>query len=235
MQSSSPPITSSRLSASSEKRLTMYALAATAAGVGALAATPAEAKIVYTPKKLRFVNHSFSIDLNGDGKSDFAFSFRYATDHYLSIKGVVPGNAAVAGGQQEIRGVARLTASALASGAHIGSAKKFLRQRQVLGAVYYNSDGGQTYFYGKFANVGTRYVGLRFKINGKTHYGWARLSIDIPHGNGNLNYPPITAHLTGYAYETVPNKPIIAGKTKDADAVSAQSDGTLGKLALGRK
>jgi hypothetical protein len=48
----------------------------------------------------------------------------------------------------------------------------------------------------------------------------------------------ITATLTGYAYETVPNKPIIAGKTKGPDVITVQPDtapGSLGRLALGRK
>ena len=43
----------------------------------------------------------------------------------------------------------------------------------------------------------------------------------------------ITATLIGYAYETIPNKSIIAGKTKGAD-VTVQH-GTLGHLAMGRK
>ena len=42
----------------------------------------------------------------------------------------------------------------------------------------------------------------------------------------------ITATLTGYAYETIPNKPIIAGKTKVGDD---RARTTLGRLALGRK
>ena len=44
--------------------------------------------------------------------------------------------------------------------------------------------------------------------------------------------------LTGYAYETVPNKPIIAGKTKGPDVATLPMEtraGTLGHLALGEK
>ena len=42
----------------------------------------------------------------------------------------------------------------------------------------------------------------------------------------------------GFAYETIPNKPIVAGRTKGPDVVTVQPDttsGTLGRLALGRK
>jgi hypothetical protein len=41
-----------------------------------------------------------------------------------------------------------------------------------------------------------------------------------------------TYTLTGYAYETVPNKTIIAGKTKGADVITLES-GSLGALAAG--
>jgi hypothetical protein len=42
----------------------------------------------------------------------------------------------------------------------------------------------------------------------------------------------ITAVVTGYAYETIPNKPIITGKTKGPDVVTLQP-ATLGHLATG--
>jgi len=42
----------------------------------------------------------------------------------------------------------------------------------------------------------------------------------------------ITATLTGYAYETIPNKPIIAGKTHGPDVITLQ-DASLGHLARG--
>ena len=73
-------------------------------------------------------------------------------------------------------------------------------------------------------------MGARFTIKGKQHFGWIRLSV---------SEAPFVAHLTGYAYETVPGKPIIAGKTKGFDVVSAiptssdQQPATLGVLALG--
>jgi len=51
----------------------MYALAAGAAGVGLLALAPAaEAKIIYTPAhRVITPKHSFNIDFNHDGITDF--------------------------------------------------------------------------------------------------------------------------------------------------------------------
>jgi len=75
-------------------------------------------------------------------------------------------------------------------------------------------------------------------IDGEVHYGWARLNAGLLQ-----NQFGIQAVLTGYAYETVPNKPIIAGATRDTDAVPETPDAaltvptpapaTLGALALG--
>lgn len=44
----------------------------------------------------------------------------------------------------------------------------------------------------------------------------------------------VVGTLTGYAYETVPDKPIIAGQITGPDVITVQPD-TLGGLALGRK
>jgi hypothetical protein len=88
-------------------------------------------------------------------------------------------------------------------------------------------------FQGPWANGGKgvkdRYLGLKFAIKGEIHYGWARLNVKVDKIGNIVN---ITALLTGYAYETIPNKAIIAGKTKGPDVITMQP-GTLGHLARG--
>jgi len=74
-----------------------------------------------------------------------------------------------------------------------------------------------------------RYLGLRFSIKGKIHYGWARLNVKVAEGSDF----DITATLTGYAYETIPNKPIVAGKIKGTDVIEAVEPASLGHLAQG--
>ena len=62
---------------------------------------------------------------------------------------------------------------------------------------------------GPWNNVKNRYLGLKFQIKGKIHYGWARLNVT---GSG---LGTIVATMTGYAYETIPNKAIVAaGKNR---------------------
>ena len=48
-----------------------YSLAATAAGVGLLAAVPANAEVVYTPVNVTIARGQLPIDLNADGINDF--------------------------------------------------------------------------------------------------------------------------------------------------------------------
>jgi hypothetical protein len=223
-------------SKSLHQQLNMYVLAASAAGVSALAlAQPADAKIVYT-RADKVIIGVFDLDLNHDGIADFVFArFIGSTEStqggYLRVGGYVSDNSIVT----THRGYA---AAALRAGVRIGG-------KRDAGEISPPKYGGpimasfrrlcfecKTYFRGPWANGGkgikNRYLGLKFLIKGKVHYGWARLNV-APHS--------ITATLTGYAYETIPGKAIIAGATKEPDAIvfPADNSGTLGHLALGRK
>ncbi len=60
---------------------------------------------------------------------------------------------------------------------------------------------------------------------------WARLSVTLGH---DRQLGDVSGTLTGYAYETVPNKPIIAGQTTGPDMITVQPE-TLGGLARGGK
>jgi hypothetical protein len=227
-----PPRTPSRLSDSVHHQLNMYAFAASAAGVGMLALTQAaEAKIVYT--KAHHVirpRGTYNLDLNHDGTVDFIIHQLGSVffSHSLLAKEAL-GNAV----QGKGTGWA-MFASALNRGARIGPSQGFIKSGydgEKMVAVTYDTYGGHTYVGGPWINVKNRYLGLQFQIRGKTHYGWARLSVRIGEfGNG---HDVITATLTGYAYETVPNKPIIAGKTKGADGIEALELASLGRLAQG--
>lgn len=248
--SSRPPGTPSRLSDSLRHRLNTYGLAASAAGVGVVALVPsAEAKIVYTKThKVIGYDGSYDLDLNHDGISDFIIQQRHfcnsttCTVFHRSLFVEVPAENGVVGNIRYGNNTNLHYAAALKAGAGIGPNRRFI------GSGGYNpgvsmvkgwGGGGHQYTSGKWVNVNNRYLGLKFKIKENFHYGWARLNVRIEGRN-------ITATLTGYAYETIPNKPIIAGKTKgpDKDSTTAKADFatvavpafqpvTLGLLALG--
>lgn len=228
--------TLSSLSDSFHQRLNMYAVAASAAGVGVLALTqPAEAKIVYTPthhvigKKARY-----QVDLNHDKLGDFTLvnTRNCNTDFCVDVLSAIPSRG---NGIEGMKGFLSIPyASALPRGARIGPTARFS------GRLMASSESSQGTI-GKWLNVTNGYLGVRFAIKGKVHYGWARLTVQVLHGAF------VKATLTGYAYETIANKPIIAGRTKsDADErsvvgqaapaalmIPSYQPATLGLLAQG--
>jgi hypothetical protein len=235
-----PARTPANLSDSVHQRLNMYALAAGAAGVGMLALSPpADAKVVYTPvHRVIGPHHSYKIDLNHDKITDFTISnFAYCgTDQcfYALFQKPRVGNSVA--GYNFNSGL--LLESALKRGSPIGPRRPFKKGTGALVEAVFSSGDLTTSVFGRWQNVKDRYLALKFQIKGKTHYGWARLNV-------KLNKTTITATLTGYAYETIANKPIIAGKeysTDDSPVLNPESLGTqpsapatLGILATGAR
>jgi hypothetical protein len=97
------------------------------------------------------------------------------------------------------------------------------------------------HYAGLWLNAQHRYLGLKFMIQGQVHFGWARLNVSVTHDF-------FTATLTGYAYETIPNKPIITGdilgEAQTQDEISMEQPTVtaptpepmdLGFLALGSR
>jgi len=187
-------------------------------------AQAAEARIVYTHahKKIPFCNGDqnlcFKLDLNHDGVTDFKIvRARYGNAYLLDVR---PANLPksknhVWGGNN---GSHRL-AYALNAGVSVGpNSYRFEPLHYSMWGYANYSTGFKSW--GQWQKVQNKYLGLQFYAQGKAHYGWARLSTT-----------PDTV-LTGYAYETIPNKPIITGKTKGPDVITVQP-ATLGHLARG--
>jgi hypothetical protein len=212
MKRRSGPLKTANLPDSIHHQLNMYALAAGAAGVSLLAlAQPAEAKVVYT-KTHRVIgpNGIYAIDLNHDGTADFVVShFTYNTTFGNEWLKAIPavGNAVIGSTGQKCGG--SHFASALNRGARIGAGQHFLNTSRAAGATMVFDISSSCGPAGRWVDVNNRYLGLRFLIQGKTHYGWARLSVQVKAG--------IAATLTGYAYETVPKRSIRAGQTYSTD------------------
>jgi hypothetical protein len=205
-----------------DKNLVAYMLAAGAAGVSLLAAQSAEAEIVYTPTHTVIgPRSSIELDLNHDGVNDFLVSrWLYGNGSHLTIDQQAPANGILGHG------------AALPAGVRIGPQGAFVGYASMASDV---TISGESFSDGPWKNATNRYLGLRFSVNGETHYGWARLTVTAK--------GEIVATLTGYAYETVPNRPIIAGKTSGPEVASAvdpeellapaNQPASLGRLARG--
>jgi hypothetical protein len=245
MNSSPARIRATFVAQSLNQGLRSYSLAASAAGVSLMAlAYPANAEIVYTPAGATLTRTGqFPIDFNHDGVVDFLVLNQslYKTGTSCSFCGQnlkLNGNgnvgAAVVG--------KRVDASALRAGAVVGPADPFLNAQDasVLIASAFNDNNSFFNIYGKFPNTENRFAGLKFEINGEIHYGWIRFLIVKAGFRGSVPYAE--AVVKGYAYETIPNQPIIAGQTHDLaenDPASvplrrsAPTPATLGLLATG--
>jgi hypothetical protein len=244
MPSAAQPRKTFKISDSLDQQLNTYALVASAAGVSVLALTGAsEAKVIYTEThQVTHTGFPLSIDLNHDGIKDFLL----LTMFYVGTSGLEIGlnasgyrnmNNAVAGGRFSRSGYFFSAASALPAGAKIGPERKFPVVRPFMAEEHFGKDARSSQYsdlglwVDKGKGLANRYLGLKFVIQGKVHYGWARLSVTVAH---ERQFDDVSGTLTGYAYETVPNKPIITGQTKGPDVITLKS-GTLGSLARGTK
>ena len=243
MKPSLQPKVPSKLSDSVHHQLSMYALAASCAGVSLLAMAPsAGAEIVYTKtQQVIGYNGIYDLHLTRDGTVDFLMqeigntqgTTTLQLSRWLLAKPAL-GNSIAGKGNY---------ASALKAGADIGPGGRFIKggsngATMVFVSLFSGFSSRRHRTEGDWVNVSNRYLGLKFKIKGNFHYGWARLKVQA--GDGK-----ITGTLTGYAYETVANRSIQAGQTSDDSPpdpirpTAATPDpgvapaATLGRLALG--
>jgi hypothetical protein len=208
-------------------QLNMYAVAASAAGVGMLAlAQTAEARIVYTAThQVIHRGGQISLDLNHDGVIDFIIAHGSGCSSSgcaagLNVNGRMYGDGNYVEGLREIFDYA----FALRANQKVGSTKPFM------GQILYNRSytrGTSGRCRGAWVNVKNRYLGFRFVFKHATHFGWARLNVACDAHAKKVGV------LTGYAYETKPNTPIITGKTAGSDVIFLQTNSSLGHLAVG--
>jgi hypothetical protein len=237
MKRSARPRSTARLSDPIHRRLNVYALSATAAGVGALAsAQPAESEIIYTKvHKVIGSQSTFHLDLNHDGINDFDLKDTVTTYTSGGIRAALSAfpdqqKNALWGHTVQPKGYD----SALFANVRVGLKGRFLGGAGLMAES--SVSGGRPSIFsctGPWANVSNRYLGLKFVIKGETHFGWARLSV-------RCSGTRVTATLTGYAYESIANRPILTGKERGTDEPddpipAGDSSTTLGQLAQGAK
>jgi hypothetical protein len=249
--------------------LVSYVAAASAAGVGMLAAAqPLEGEVVYTPANTPIlINTPVALDLNNDGTVDFQLSNNYrgfarksctqgctfGADATLKVTPEAAENAIWAidvashrsfDSRRKAKKNVREAAAPVPWGVVVGPERKFQSAPTVMHSEIFSGTIFGFASYKSFGPWGEKrqfagpYLGLKFRAGGEVHYGWARITVQA-------NQLTITATLTGYAYETVANRPIITGVTHgtfDPDQAQAEPSEltsprpqpvSLGQLALG--
>lgn len=214
----------------------------------------AEAEVIATPANIS-VPHGgglIQFDINRDGQMDFGLSWGShgpgAGKHRQTCSSncpppstsqlkVVPAQVAnevwQTGSKAGFAGSSIYCAAALAPGRRVGPAAKFTPGSKGM-FWYYGFFGGNDSAceWGRKAPR-DQYMGVKFlDTSGNLHYGWVRVSVE-----GGVT-------ITGYAYETTPNKGITTGVThgaaddarvmEPADTLTPGSaPASLGMLALG--
>jgi hypothetical protein len=182
------PRAAARINARLNRNLNAYIAAAGAAGVGALALTQA------AEAKIVYTPANSVVTTPVD------FSVGLYPGYYhtqlLDVTPKVKGNAV--NGAAGFFGVPVGPAAKFATNSYFGHGVEMAKLFQ-----YSHSS-----FTGAWAGVTNRYLGFKFLIDGQVHYGWARMSVSNIHD----------AVLTGYAYETIPNKTILEGHTSGPEA-----------------
>jgi len=226
----SPERLTAKLQNRIDNKLIAYAAAAGASIVAFI--QPVSAEIVFTSAHQAIPpNVTIEIDLNHDGITDFTIENKAIT----SVKpGSFDEDLIIAGGAQPSNQMfgslgGPITAAALPANFTVSSNAGLL----VSGGIMFQCiQGFSTGTAGPWKNVQRQFLGLKFTINGETHFGWARLSLQALQGCKNRTL------LSGYAYETEPNRPIHAGQTKEdaaGDEPGAAEPASLGRLAQGAR
>lgn len=247
----------SPLSAGLEKNLSSYALAAGSAGVALLACVqPADAKVVVTKVDIPVPINAgpVNFDINGDGQNDFGLSAaNFPTNTCTEARSkptgkngrqplgcffndrlnVIPVQAANEVWQEGLSFYGGEPCAAdLGRGVRIDRLRPFAAGKILMTGEEGTSEGHQ--LCGSWTQATNKhYLGVKFlDKESKVHYGWVRVINSFTH-----------ATITAYAYETIPNKPILAGAITEDDETSLLGPSvaippplqpaTLGHLALG--
>lgn len=157
------------------------------------------------------VNNDLShfIDLNADGVNDLKINVENYYENYYGYtyeSGFVSANgqngANLLTRNQTIDGYNYTFGIGLTGGSDIGSTQTIWAGEGDLAGKYVSSYYNTTEEYGDF--LGTeRYLGVRFTVQGNTHYGWVRISAAA---DGK------SAIIKDYAYHKLPNTTIKAGE-----------------------
>jgi len=154
------------------------------------------------------VNSDLTLDINQDGTADVAFSGKIlATDDipssdvstFCDVSGVNGAQLLVTNGYAQV----------LTSGESIGSGLPDWNAGEVLLTMesFDQRNNTSSGWLGLLGAKGQGYMGIQFSAADGIHYGWIQVSL-----YGIFNMPLFSPLVVDWAYETVPNKPILAGE-----------------------
>jgi hypothetical protein len=185
------------------------------AGAMLIAAAPVQGALVYSGRLDTpvFDNDSLLIDLDGDVTDDFDLNTQSFFSGPFSVAEVL------------INAIGTNGVTAVAQGTSIDGSLAYGTPYTVAASTFkigFASDGPRT------AEV---VAGLKFDINGATHYGWMRVG-----GYANGDVPESSAILHDFAYEDVADTAVIApAAVPEPSSLALFALGAAGVAALKRR
>jgi hypothetical protein len=140
---------------------------------------------------------SYDLDFDGDGSPEYTFQSSTANGFLVLSRN---GNKLSRYPLDEL--------APLASGTVVGPTVGSIPWASGLAPISgYDTAGA----YGYFIGLDSAYAGLQFNLQDGTHYGWARISVPTWRDGYWDPFDPNGGWLYGYAWETRPDTPIMAG------------------------
>ena len=199
----------SPLKSSSSKALWYGSLAAGAA------AGSAQGMVIYTDVIPDLTASTVSWDMDNGGTTDFRLEVTGTTEKSQ----LVPSNP-----NAGVALTANSNADKLSAGETIGSTTPFSNPGE--NKTLFDEGTPANYDW----SVGARgYLGLRFDLDGSTHYGWAEISINPLAGNS------FDHTLYGYAYESTADTSILAGAVPEPSTAMLLVAGAAGAATIRRR
>jgi hypothetical protein len=210
------------------KKLASYSAFAAAFTVSA---NEAHAQLVYTdidPDETIGIGDSYELDLNDDGNTDFQFtintftipSFFYTTGTAgLMFDAVIPrmlvypdgGNSVNASTVSGVYGSTFAYPYVMDNGDVVDDDLNFKSNSTQFMGIYlsvadFPAEGSVYPFanYGNWPNKSNKFMGLKFEVDGETHFGWVRLSVN-----------DLEIEIDDYAFNATPETAVETGVTVD--------------------
>lgn len=188
------------------KKIKAYSLAA---GAVVAVSSEAEAQVAHSGTVNETVTSSFLIDIDGDGVNDYnigintwsststsnSITYTYYSGFFY-INPLVGSNELLSTGGSYL--VALSSSETVSSGLSIWN---YNSNNLNLGYTYYGS-----VYNSNFIGQGDKFIGVKFDIDGNTHYGWIRVNVESGLGNSQIT-------VVDWAYEQTPDASIMTGDT----------------------
>lgn len=150
---------------------------------------------------------SYNLDLNNDGTVDFTLSTNYS--RCAHFQGMINRRSVNITSQSGNLAAANMLSANSTIGSNLSFSTNTIPLRSIVSGSPAPGCPGTVGSSGSWTETTDHYLGLQFSVGTNTYYGWVRLIVVVA---SNLA-TPVSCTVKDYAYNSIPNQPILAGQT----------------------